>query len=60
MTYKTSTVKQVDELLRFLYDAIDARVDLRHSDRPYSTWHPPGVPVPGCQLAVCQGFNLLT
>jgi hypothetical protein len=49
-TYKTSTVKQVDELLRLLNEAVDTLVDLGHSDGPHSSWYPPGIPMPDCQL----------
>jgi hypothetical protein len=48
MTHKTSTIKQIYELLRLLHEAVDTLVDLGHSDRPYSTWYPPGVPMSDC------------
>lgn len=60
MTHETSTIEQVDELLRLLHKSVDTPMDLGHSDSPNSTWNPPGVPMPDCQLIVCYVFKLLT
>jgi hypothetical protein len=45
MTHKASAVQEIDKLLGFLHEAIDALVDLRHTDSPDLAGYPPGVPV---------------
>jgi hypothetical protein len=52
MTYKISSIEQINELLRLLHESVDAFVDLGHPDSPDLARNPPGVPMPDDQLSI--------